>query len=122
MAKILVVDDTEDLLDLLSVMLKIKEHEVATSSNAVDAMQKVKSFYPDLIMLDIILGDSRGNELCKTIKRSHPDIPILLMSASLPLLRNYKAYNADDFIEKPFDIVILNKKIDALLASNLKTI
>jgi DNA-binding response OmpR family regulator len=116
MAKILVVDDTKDLLDLLTVMFRIRGHEVAISSNAADATEKIESFYPDLVMLDIILGDSRGNDLCKKIKKDHPSLPIILMSASPPLLRNYKVYKADDSIEKPFDIPLMNKKIDALLS------
>ena len=123
MSKILVVDDSEDLLDLLTVMLRIKGHEVSTAYGIVDAIKKVDSFSPDLIMIDVLLGNRSGKELCKTIKKSKSYIPVMLMSASPPLLKNFKECKADDFIDKPFDITELNTKIDALLipALNKKT-
>jgi len=116
MAKILLVDDSKDLLELLTVMLKLKGHQVATATNVMDTIIKIKYFSPDLIMLDVLLDNEPGKELCKTIKDNHPGISVLLMSASPPLLRNYKLYKADDIIEKPFDVNILNEKIDRLLA------
>ena len=120
MSKILVVDDSEDLLDLLTVMLTIKGHEVATAGNTTDALKKVNSFFPDLIMMDVLLGNKSGKQLCWSIKKTNPVIPVLLMSASPALLKNFGDCNADDFLEKPFDINILNRTIDALLTSSKK--
>jgi DNA-binding response OmpR family regulator len=116
MSKILVVDDSEDLLNLLTVMLNIRGHEVATSYSISDTIKKVNLFSPDLIMIDVLLGNKSGKDLCKTIKKSKPGIPVILMSASPALLHDFREYKADDFIDKPFDITVLNRKIDALVA------
>jgi DNA-binding response OmpR family regulator len=115
MAKILVVDDSKDLLELLTIMLKLKGHQAATARNVMDTIIKIKYFSPDLIMLDVLLGNESGKELCKSIKDNHPNISVLLMSANPALLKNYRTYKADDIIEKPFDVNILNEKINNLL-------
>jgi DNA-binding response OmpR family regulator len=122
MAKILVVDDSDDLLDMLGIMLKVKGHTIVTSNDFLGTVKSINSFSPDLIILDVLLGNSDGREICKQIKRFFPALPILLMSASPELLHNFKACNADAVLEKPFEMNVLNQTISALLKTSLQAI
>jgi len=116
MANILVVDDSEDLLEMLTIVFKMKGHQVVSAKDIVDTVKSINVFSPDIILLDVSLGSSSGKELCKEIKIFYPGIPIVLMSGNPDLLKDYKEYKADGSIEKPFDVVTLNNKINALLA------
>jgi len=116
MAKILVIDQSEQLLETLNVLFRMHGHQVATSKGIVDTVKIIKEFSPELILLDALFGHNSGKELCKEIKIFHPSILLILMSADPELLTDCKECKADDIIEKPFDIVILNNKINKLLA------
>jgi DNA-binding response OmpR family regulator len=115
-AKILVIDKSEQLLEMLSLLFKMNGHQVANSKGVVDTVKAISQFSPDLILLDAMLGHNSGKELCKEIKTFHPTVPIILMCTNTHFLEGCKECKADDFIEKPFDIVVLNNKINKLLA------
>ena len=115
MAKILVIDKSDQLLEILTLLFKMNGHEAAVAKGIVDTVKLLKQFSPDLILLDAMLGNSSGKELCKEIKIFHPTTPVILMSANPELLEDCKECEADAIIEKPFDIAILNNKINRLL-------
>lgn len=117
MAKILVVDDDRNLLYLFPLLLEREGHIVETVSSKDTVNSTLSTFLPDLIILDIWLQREDGRKLCKEIKANHSsNIPVILMSASGKLLNNYKEWNADAGIEKPFDIHVLNKTINEVLS------
>jgi len=120
MAKILIVDDSDDLLEMLSMMLKIRGYEIITCDNFLGTIKCINSFQPDLLMLDVLLGNHNGRDICKEIKKFFPNLPILLMSASHELLRNFKECNADAILEKPFEMDVLNQTVSALLDTRLQ--
>jgi len=122
MARILIVDDSDDLLGMLSMMLKIRGYEIITSNNFLGTIKCINSFQPDLLMLDVLLGDHNGRDICKEIKKFFPNLPILLMSASPKLLMNFKECNADAILEKPFEMEVLNQTVSALLVTRLPAI
>ena len=116
MAKILVVDDDDNLRYLFPLLLEREGHIVKTISSKDTANNTLSTFSPDLVILDIWLQREDGRKLCKEIKEKHnSNIPIILMSASVKLLNDYAAWNADAGIEKPFDIHVLNKTINEVL-------
>ena len=117
MAKILVVDDDRNLLYLFPLLLEREGHIVETVSSKDTVNSTLSTFLPDLIILDIWLQRVDGRKLCKEIKEKHDsNIPVILMSASVKLLNDYAAWNADAGIEKPFDIHVLNKTINEVLS------
>jgi DNA-binding response OmpR family regulator len=117
MAKILVVDDDRNLLYLFPLLLEREGHIVETISSKDTVNSTLSTFLPDLIILDIWLQREDGRKLCKEIKAKHSsNIPVILISASGKLLNNYKEWDADAAIEKPFDIHILNKTINEVLS------
>ena len=117
MAKILIIDDSPDLLDMLSMILKIRGHEIITSIDFLGSIKSINKFQPDLLILDVLLGSYNGRDICKEIKKFFPALPILLMSASSKLLLNFKDCNADAVLEKPFEMHVLNQTIASLLPS-----
>jgi DNA-binding response OmpR family regulator len=80
MHKILIVDDERAILDLLEMILKREQFQVAAASDGKSAMTLFDSFNPDLVLLDLMLPDTNGHDLCRemTKKRS---VPIIMLTA-----------------------------------------
>ncbi len=118
MPKVLIVDDSPDLLDFLSLFLKVKKYDVETATSKAQIEDSLPFFVPDIILLDVRLHGEDGREICKYIKSKTPykHIPIILLSASPELLKDYRECKACDVIEKPFDIQTVLEKINNQLA------
>ncbi|MFO8073962.1 MAG: response regulator [Polyangia bacterium] len=119
--KILVVDDEDDIRLLISRVLMEKGHQVVTAGRGLEAIQKVQTESPDMIILDAMLPEVHGFDICKKIKdsRKYGHIPVIMISAIYRGWRYAKdlkeSYGVDDFIEKPFKIGEFVKKVDAML-------
>lgn len=108
--KIIVLEDDLYIRELLELLLQEEQFEVRSFSRAKDFLRNVPSIEVDLFLLDVMLPDGNGIDICKQLKRSHRSagIPVILMSA------NYNGLNpcpAEDFIEKPFDIDDLSRRV-----------
>ena len=117
MNKILLVDDSVDLLQVLKIFLEMEHFVVKTLTHPYCTYKEICEFKPDLLILDIFLEKQDSREVCKNL-RQHPaanDLRILLTSTSPATLAEYKTYLADDYLEKPFDLWVLNQKIQSLL-------
>ena len=104
MTKILLVDDDTELLFALSRLLKKSNYDVRSLSQAEDIHHTIESFRPSLIILDILLDNHDGRDICMQLKQNAKlsDVKIILYSAFQDMEDEYKAYGADDFIAKPF--------------------
>ena len=105
--RILAVDDDKDILEVLQFILEDSGYEVDTLMDGRYLFEKIKAHTPDLILLDIMLGNLDGRELCKDVKTTSEtnNIPVILVSASHNVpsaANNIGAPNA--FLAKPFDI------------------
>ena len=117
MAKILVLDNSPALLDVFSMIIKINGHEPVIAQSVGELKTKVAEQNPDLLIIDVRLNAFNGKDLCKQIK-SNPDtkhIPVLLASASPELLEDYEDCEADDILEKPFELSTVVNKMEKLL-------
>lgn len=114
MFKILVVDDDEDLLFLGSSMLRQKGYDVFALAKAENVFEVIKSFRPDLILLDIKLGGHDGRTICLELKNNPETRPIkiILYSAFPETSIDVMKYKADDFVLKPYDFKYLAARID----------
>lgn len=117
--KILVVDDELDILDLLAFNFKKENMLVFTADNGKDALLQAKKHSPDIILLDVMLPDMDGMEICEELRKSEDskDSLILFLSArgeDYSQLAGFKA-GADDYVVKPVRIKILIEKIKALI-------
>jgi DNA-binding response OmpR family regulator len=116
MAKIIVVEDYTDLRDFFKALLELNNFEVKSAGSLSELNALLKSFIPDLILLDAMLGADNGREMCKTLKEKYKEIFIILISANHNSLVNHKECKADDILEKPFAINMVLDKINKLLA------
>ena len=120
MQRILAVDDNDDILEILQLILEDSGYEVDTLNDGHFLFDKIKEHRPDLILLDIMLGNMDGRELCKDVKSTKEthEIPVILVSASHNLSDRYKPCDApNDFLAKPFDITELLDKVQTQLAA-----
>lgn len=117
MATILVVDDSEHLIVLLSQMLTQKGYKVETAISKKELVNHLLNLTPDLIFLDIRLSGDDGRKICRDLKANstYKKIPIILMSADADLLETFAEYGADDMIGKPFDRNLVIDKAAAFL-------
>ena len=120
MSKLLIIDDSADLLDVLQLVLQHMGHSTETLIKATDIFEVVTRSQPNMMIIDIHLPWMDGREMCRQLKTNEATkhIPILLFSATPKDLTDYKKYYVDDFIEKPFDLRVLAEKIRNLLSSH----
>ncbi len=105
-SSILVVDDTSNNLRLLMDILVEQNYEVRLASNGSIALQSIQSSPPDLLLLDIIMPEMDGYEVCRRLKEDPQtqDIPVIFISALNELFDKVKAFSLGgvDYITKPF--------------------
>src|ERR1700709_894917 len=107
--KIMIIEDDADILDVMTYILTDKGYEVISNSNST-ILSEAGNNYPDLILLDNRLPEGLGLEICKQYKQKWEAegksiCPIIIISADHELETLATRYNADGFLEKPFDVV-----------------
>lgn len=114
--KVLVVDDEEAICELIKLDLEFEGYNVETAFDGREALAKVESFQPDLIILDIMLPYISGYEVCKKINEKH-NIPIILLTAKTDIVDKVLGLElgADDYMTKPFDNRELLARTKALI-------
>ena len=118
MSKILVVDDDLDILVVMEILLTMKGFSVEVTPKWESTFEKVDTFKPDLILLDVLISGNDGRTICKQLKSQEgtKKIPIIMFSAHPSAAATMAEYGADDFIAKPFDVNDLLTKVNAQLA------
>jgi two-component system OmpR family response regulator len=116
-AGILVVDDEESLVDLVSSALRFAGYEVRTENNGFDALRAVKEHTPDLIVLDVNMPEMDGFEVCRRLRRDGNTVPVIFLTArdDIEDLRVGFRQGGDDYLTKPFSLEELGLRIEALL-------
>lgn len=119
MPHILVVDDDADLLELVSLVLKRSHYQVTALQDGAKVMQSVENGTPDVILMDIYLGETDGRVICRDLKTNEKfhNIPVILYSAGNITNQSIKESMADSFIVKPFNNAEILNKISALAAN-----
>jgi DNA-binding response OmpR family regulator len=118
---ILVVDDDERILKLMEQILQARKYRVITAATGREALAKVREHMPDLVVLDGMLPEVHGFEICRQLKTSERfrHIPVVLVSAVHTGWRFAadvkEKYGADDYIEKPFETAEFLRRVETLL-------
>jgi len=119
--KILIVDDERDLVEMLAYNLRKKEYQILTAYNGFEAWEKIESEKPDLLILDLMMPDFDGWELCRLARRSQSraikEMGILMLTArAMPEDRVYGLeIGADDYLTKPFSLNELILRVEKLI-------
>jgi len=119
--KILVADDEPDAVELVEFNLKTAGYEVLTAADGEEALKKARAVLPDLIVLDLMLPEIDGLEVCKILRRdpSTSGIPIIMLTAKAAEIDRILGLElgADDYVTKPFSPRELILRIKRLLRS-----
>jgi adenylate cyclase len=118
-ARILVVDDVPDNVDILQMRLESQGYEVVTAGDGVEALEKTRALLPDLVLLDIMMPKMDGIETVKQLKAdaSLPFIPVILVTAkadSKDVIAGLES-GGDDYLTKPVDHAALSARVRSML-------
>jgi two-component system phosphate regulon response regulator PhoB len=117
--KILIVDDEPDAVELVDFNLKSAGYDVVTAADGADALRKARTFSPDLVVLDLMLPEVDGLEVCKILRRdpATQGIPIILLTAKAAEIDRVLGLElgADDYVTKPFSPRELVLRVKGLL-------
>ena len=118
-ARILVVDDVPDNVDILQMRLESQGYEVATAGDGAEALEKIRELLPDLVLLDIMMPKVDGIETVRRMKAdgSLPFIPVILVTAkadSKDVITGLES-GGDDYLTKPVDHAALSARVRAML-------
>lgn len=103
--RILVVEDDKSIREMLTFALETEGFNVGISKNGIDALKKNNEFKPNLVLLDLMLPDINGFEVCKKLQQER-DIPVIMVTAKNDIVDKVLGLEigADDYITKPFHI------------------
>ncbi|MEG2076566.1 MAG: response regulator, partial [Victivallaceae bacterium] len=115
--KILLAEDDQNIRAGLRDALELEDFEVLEAADGVAALQIYDSAAPDLILLDIMMPCANGYDVCRHIRQTNPNIPILMLTAKGEEIDKILGLElgADDYITKPFSLKELLARIHAVL-------
>jgi DNA-binding response OmpR family regulator len=115
-AKILIIDDEEDLRENLKYVFKMKGYEVELAEDGVQGLKKLETYTPDLIVLDLNMPNMGGIEFYQRICDSDvPKYPVFVLTARANMEQFFKDFNVDGFMAKPFEIPDLLNEVSAVI-------
>ncbi len=104
--KVLVVDDEPNIRELVQMALSFHGFAVTTSATGADALQLTEAYRPDLIVLDVLLPDIDGFEVCRRLRSVANDVPVIFLTARDATADTVTGLTigGDDYITKPFSV------------------
>ncbi len=121
--KILVVDDEKDIADSVGISLESEGYNVVKANTGHDAIEKARLEIPDLILLDIMLPDMNGYEICNRLRKDPLTklIPIIMLTGRGGLNDKIEGLDlgADDYITKPFNVRELKARVRTVLRRSM---
>ena len=123
MKRVLVVEDQRDLASLLAHNLRQEGLDVRTVEDGREALPTVRSWQPDLVILDLMLPGIDGFEVLRGIRGDGREMPVLILSArgeEQDTIRGFRL-DADQYVTKPFSLVELLERVHALLRRSMRT-
>ena len=118
-AKMVLVDDEPDILEIVGYNLSQEGYQISTAANGKEAIEKAKSELPDLIIMDVMMPEMDGIEACETIRKI-PELTNVIITFLTARNEDYTQVagfdaGADDYISKPIKPKLLVSKVNALL-------
>jgi len=121
--KVLIIEDEPALQETLKLNLELEGYHVETLSTGLNAISHIRSFSPDLILLDIMLPVLSGTEIYKELKEQRINIPVIFLTAKDDVKDKIEGLKlgADDYITKPFDLEELLLRVNIVLKRHKST-
>ena len=124
--KILIIEDDENIVEMIEYNLNKEGFITSVARSGEESIKKISSVKPDLILLDLMLPDMDGFEVCRQIKKNNDTchIPIIMLTAKSEEIDKVTGLElgADDYVTKPFSIKELVTRIKVRLRGNIKNI
>ena len=119
MPKLLVIDDDSAVTDLLALLLKSQGFEVFATNNSADGLSMIREQQPDLVVLDLMMPEMDGWEVCRSV-RLFSQVPIIILSAlnDPSMIASVLDAGADDYLTKPTPSRVLVAHINRLAKRN----
>ena len=119
MTKVLIVEDEVSFSDALAYLLKKESYEVEVAVNGAEAIERFQTFNPDLILLDLMIPEVSGTEVCRVI-RSTSQVPIIMLTAKDSEIDKVVGLElgADDYVTKPYSSRELLARMKAVMRRN----
>jgi two-component system phosphate regulon response regulator PhoB len=119
MARILIVEDETDIRTVLELALTRAGHEVSQAGDGATALELARTRAPELVLLDLMLPDVSGTEVCRQLKRqpATASLPVIMLTARGEEVDRVVGFElgADDYVTKPFSVRELMLRVDAVL-------
>ncbi len=116
MSKILIVDDDPNIRELIRLFLQDEGFDASEATDGIDALSRLETFKADLVILDIMMPNMDGWELCAELRKYY-DLPLLMLTVNGETSQKVKGFQlgTDDYLVKPFDPLELVARVKALL-------
>lgn len=117
---ICVLEDSEEILEIITIVLEEEGYDIYGYGTISAFISSYENINPILCMLDVMLPDGNGLEVCHHIKSNLKTsrIPVVMMTANSQIEKMRETCQADDFVSKPFDIDDLSQRINKLANNN----
>jgi len=114
--RVLVVDDEQGIGKVLRIRLGLSGYDVITTTNGSEAVELVRTQRPDIVLLDVVMGDVSGLDVLDRV-RNFSQVPIIVFTGRPEIAQIASKLGANDVIAKPFDVDDLAIKIERVLDS-----
>jgi len=117
---LLAVEDSKTMRKVLGITFANDEFEAVLAESPQQAMSQLEQLRPDMVLLDVTLGEVNGYDLCRQVKSRAPGTPVMILSSRQQPYDPVRGaeVQADDFIDKPFDTQQMREKVKKLVAAN----
>jgi DNA-binding response OmpR family regulator len=118
--RIIVVEDEENVRETLDILLTNAGFSVRSLATGGQIFDTIDEFHPDVILLDVMLDDLDGRDICKSIKENPPTthIPVIMLSGVPDVYNAINDVGANDVVSKPFDETTLLNRIERQLSNS----
>jgi DNA-binding response OmpR family regulator len=113
MSKLLIVDDEVEICEFLRSFFEDRDFEVAVANGGSQALEKVDTFHPEVVLLDIQMPGMDGLQVLKKIKETHPKVKVIMVTAveTQEKIEEAMRFGADNYITKPLSLEYLEKDV-----------
>ncbi|PWN58370.1 response regulator transcription factor [Chryseobacterium viscerum] len=120
MKTVCILEDNENIKEVLEILLESENYQVESCTNVSDFYSKTKALRTDLFILDVMLPDGSGIDVCNFLRKTteFSKTPIIMMSANTDAIKTNKSCRPNAFISKPFDLDMVLEKVAALMGGH----
>jgi DNA-binding NtrC family response regulator len=124
MAKVLVIDDEQGILDILDIILRRKGYDVVLASGGRKGLDLFRREHPEVVMLDLNMPGMDGIEVLQQIRHLNPDQPVIILTgADIPSMEEQlRTYGVSEYVEKEFSLHRLGDALKRILANHSATL